>query len=113
MLMVKGDESGCCRMISANKLDRQVWDKVWRVISDDDFFESRVRDKIESLQREEADAEEEVSRLEAALDDIAMRRQTVMRTAIASTCGAGPTSSMLSQPLPRWLLSDSRCGARL
>ncbi len=75
--------SGCCRAISGRKLDQQVWEKAWRVLSDDAFFESRVREKIEALRKAEQSAEAEIARLERGLDDITMHRQKIINWALA------------------------------
>jgi hypothetical protein len=76
-------DSGCCRAISSHKLDQQVWEMVWRVLSDDVFFESRVHEKIEALRRAEQSAEADIERLERGLDDIAMHRQKIINWALA------------------------------
>jgi site-specific DNA recombinase len=80
---VQGAESGCCRSITANKLDNDVWAKVWRLLSDDEHFEARVRAKVEVLRTMEMTAEADAAQLESDLDDIQMQRQQVMNWALA------------------------------
>jgi len=75
---VKGAESGCARTTSARKFDRLVWEKVWAVIADDEYFEQRVQAKIAELLAQEADAEGAVERLQTLLDDLAIERQKII-----------------------------------
>lgn len=78
-----GDDSGCCRTVSASKLDADVWEKTWRLVSDDAFFSARVREKVDELRAAELNAEAEVAGLSSALDDILLQRQKVMNWALA------------------------------
>lgn len=78
----KGAESGCFRSVTVGKLDAVAWAKVWEMVSNDALFEQRVRDKIEVLKSQEADAEGACQRIEARLDDLVIQRQTVMNWAL-------------------------------
>jgi site-specific DNA recombinase len=80
---VRGAESGCCRGVQANRLDEKVWSETWRLVSDDDYFNRRVRSKVAELQAVERDAQGTVEHLEQELDDIQMQRQQVMNWALA------------------------------
>lgn len=68
----------CCKHVAVKKIDAEVWDAVWRVITDDEFFESRVQMKIDALRAQEQNAERELSRLNAVLDDLMIQRQKII-----------------------------------
>lgn len=68
----------CCKHVTVKKIDSEVWHAVWRVISDDEFFESRIQMKIDTLRQQEQNAERELSRLNAMLGDLTMQRQKII-----------------------------------
>lgn len=80
---VSGKETGCCRNVPASALDKKVWAAAWRLVSDDEYFDKQVRNKVGSLQKVELDAKGVVDQLEQDLDDIQMQRQQVMNWALA------------------------------
>jgi hypothetical protein len=80
---VRGKETGCCRNVPAKALDEKVWAEAWRLVSDDDYFDRQVRNKVAALQVVERDAKGAVEHIEQELDDIQMQRQQVMNWALA------------------------------
>lgn len=74
-------EPNCFRTIGAKKLDDQLWEKVWELLSDDEKFQNGIRTQIELASREESDAEGEVARLKQELDSLETERQWVITQA--------------------------------
>ena len=69
---------GCASTRSIRLLDTELWDTLWRFISQPGEFETALQVRIEQLQTEEVDAEAECSRLQREIDDILMERQKVI-----------------------------------
>jgi site-specific DNA recombinase len=68
----------CCRTIAAQRLDNAVWEKVWKVLADDAFFEQLIQLKIDELKAQEADAENTTARLQTALESLTLERQRII-----------------------------------
>ena len=78
MLGKYDDTQGCAKKTSANKLDTQIWDKVWSLISQPGIFEEALLVRLDELKSREIDAEDEYKKLGRMLDDVLMERQMVI-----------------------------------
>jgi len=72
---------GCFRTMSAAKLDRIVWHKLWNLISKPAEFERRIQARIDELALEETDAEGEIRRIEGELEQCEAERLYVISLA--------------------------------
>jgi site-specific DNA recombinase len=75
----------CCRQSPIERLDAQIWDKVWSFISVPGQFEEAIEQRISMLQAQEIDAEKECGRLSRELDEITIERQRVITWARKET----------------------------
>ena len=73
-----GPVENCCKMTASTKLDRQIWEKVWSLITQPGIFEEALQVRINDLKSREVDAEEEYQKLGHLLDDVLMERQMVI-----------------------------------
>jgi len=69
---------GCFKRGSAKNIDDKIWAKVWKLISEPEAFEQALQLRIDQLQNEEINAEEEAEKLQEQLDELAMERQQVI-----------------------------------
>jgi hypothetical protein len=68
----------CASYVRMEKIDNEVWDKVWITISEPGKFEEALQARVAELQAEEINAEGKIEQLTAALDDLNMERQRVI-----------------------------------
>jgi hypothetical protein len=71
-------QPGCAGWVRYERIDAELWDRVWALISDPDRFEAALQERIAFLQAQDIDAEAECSRLQEALDNLMMERQRVI-----------------------------------
>jgi site-specific DNA recombinase len=75
----RGDRlESCAKSVSINRIDEDVWQKVWRVISRPGELEEKIRAEIERLQATQIDAEADVDKLVGALNDLDFERQRII-----------------------------------
>lgn len=74
---------GCARHVELFKADTEIWRKVWEAISDPDQLEAKINAQITQLQTERADAQGDCDKIQAALDELTMKRQQAIAWALA------------------------------
>lgn len=68
----------CAKRLNIEKLDAELWDRVWGVLSDPERLENAINKAITRLQSQEIDAHKECERLEKELLIIAEKRQQLI-----------------------------------
>jgi len=68
----------CARFVKMARIDDEVWDRVWRAISEPGEFEQALQARITEIQEKEVDAESSIDRLSKSIDDLTMERQRVI-----------------------------------
>jgi len=76
---------GCPHRISVNKLDTQLWEKVWSLLNDKENLEAAIQDRLEVLREEEIDSRSEIERLNFELEKLNDERQWVITQARKGT----------------------------
>ncbi|GAB4577534.1 MAG: hypothetical protein Fur0022_02650 [Anaerolineales bacterium] len=71
-------QEGCARRMGAEKLDNEIWSKVWALISEPEVFEEALERRIASIKVEEENAQADCERLERELEDLSLERQKVI-----------------------------------
>ncbi len=66
---------GCARQVRVNKIDAEVWGKIWRLVSEPGEFERALEKHIAALKAQETDAEGECKRLKRELEDLFIERR--------------------------------------
>src|SRR3990172_5050713 len=69
---------GCAKYVKMDKIDDELWRKVWELISTPGELERRIDERIAELQAEQADATGEVDRLVKELEKLDFERQRVI-----------------------------------
>jgi DNA invertase Pin-like site-specific DNA recombinase len=72
------NKPGCAHSARVDKFDKELWKKIWDVISKPGEFENAIRAKIEALRREEKDADRECERIERQLQENGFERDKVI-----------------------------------
>ncbi len=67
------------KLVSAHKLDAEIWRKTWEHISDPVRFEADIQAAIAQEQAKTKDATADCERLRAKLDNLAMNEQRLIR----------------------------------
>jgi DNA invertase Pin-like site-specific DNA recombinase len=71
----------CARTIASQKVDSEMWAKVWPVIEDEACFNQIVMTRVNELRSQSADAQAELDRIERQLGELTMERQAVITMA--------------------------------
>lgn len=74
---------GCAHNVSMGNIDAAIWAKVWDLASTPGKLEAAIQERIAVLQAESADAQADCDKLQAQLDEIALKRQQVIAWALA------------------------------
>jgi glutaredoxin len=72
---------GCPHRISVKRLDEQLWQKVWLLLSERKNLEEAVEGRLEELRHQEIGVQSEIDRIHAELDKIIDERQWVVTQA--------------------------------
>ncbi len=78
-------KQGCPHRISVKRLDEQLWQKVWLLLSEGKNLEEAVEGRLQALRHEEIGAQSEIDRLNAELDRLMDERQWVITQARKGT----------------------------
>jgi hypothetical protein len=76
---------GCARSITVKKLDADLWEKLEKVLTNDEDFEYRVNTRVEQLRLEAHDAQARIDRIRADLGKVTEERQWVITQARKKT----------------------------
>jgi DNA invertase Pin-like site-specific DNA recombinase len=69
---------GCAKRRGAKRIDAEIWEKVWDLVSEPGRFDRALQDRIAALQAAEVDAEAECRNLNEELDGLSLERQKVV-----------------------------------
>lgn len=69
---------GCAKEVSSASVDREVWEKVWRFISQPEKFENALQERIAALEAQELDAKAECDKLVDDLAELGLERHKVV-----------------------------------
>ncbi len=69
---------GCAALVRTNRVDNEVWEKIWKLISQPERFKQSIEDRITQLEAQEIDAEEESKNLQHNLEKMLIQRQQVI-----------------------------------
>lgn len=69
---------GCARTVSTEKIDTELWSRLWSLLSDPDRFQALLAEKIAEQKRQERTTQADVDRLEAALSRTEEQRQRLV-----------------------------------
>ncbi len=94
--------NGCAQTVSAAKLDQQIWEKVWSLVSEPGKFERAIERRIQELQAKEMDAKAECDRLEKQLESLEQERQRIITLARKGLI----TEADLDQQLAVWRIEQ-------
>jgi site-specific DNA recombinase len=72
----------CPHSVRTNRIDAEVWEKVWNLISQPDRFKRAIDERIAQLQARQMDAEAEGAKLQRQLEDVLAKRQSVINWAL-------------------------------
>jgi hypothetical protein len=75
---VRGFREGFAKSTSAPKLENQIWDKVWSIVSTPGLLENVIQQRIEEIQSQTVDAEADCQKLQRQLDELLLERQMVI-----------------------------------
>jgi DNA invertase Pin-like site-specific DNA recombinase len=68
----------CARRINSHKVDTEVWERVWSLLSQEEELEKAIQIRIDELNSQEINAEAKCKKLDQELDDLALERQKVI-----------------------------------
>ncbi len=69
---------GCARTVRTDRIDAEVWEKVWNLISKPERFKQAIDARVAQLKAQEIDAESECKKLAKRLEELSIQRQMVI-----------------------------------
>lgn len=72
---------GCCKNISSANLDKQVWNRLWEVVSTDNRLSEAITKRIGELREQRVSASENIEGIEKQLGELLQERQKVINWA--------------------------------
>jgi site-specific DNA recombinase len=74
----KHSRPGCCKNIASNKLDREVWERLWKLISNEGGLTNAINKRVEELQSLKYTADVDKEKIEKQLGELFLERQEII-----------------------------------